>query len=153
MVWGGGCGSGVEPASYYWICWFDSPGLYVVVSLGKMLSPITAPDVLDSTTAISVWVYVWITVSRFGHKCLLNAVTVNGWYWPFHYVNHMLEMITSPMSEFSKLLSYNITKIWLVIWHVGPGTTFNHDCPPTLTWHHQIVHFWHKEHKICGQIQ
>ena len=49
MVWGGGCGSGVEPASYYWICWFDSPGLYVVVSLGKMLSPITAPDVLDST--------------------------------------------------------------------------------------------------------
>ena len=40
--------------------WFISTGLHVKVA----------------ATTISVWMYLWITVSRFGHKRLLNALNV-----------------------------------------------------------------------------
>ena len=43
IIFKGGCGSGVEPVSGGW---FDSPGLHAEVSLGKILNPKTAPDVL-----------------------------------------------------------------------------------------------------------
>ena len=53
--------------------WFDSPGPRIEVSLGK----ITAPDELVSTLHGShrhQCMSVWITVSRFGQKHLLNAL-------------------------------------------------------------------------------
>ena len=59
----GGCGSGV---------------VHVEVSLGKTLNPkllpICWPAPCMAATSISVWMYVWITVSRFGQKRLLNAL-------------------------------------------------------------------------------
>ena len=54
-----------------------SKGPHIEVSLGKMLNPKTAPYVPVGTlaaTAISVWMYVWITVSRFAEKLLINAL-------------------------------------------------------------------------------
>ena len=41
-----GVSCGAEPAS---CCWFDFPRLHVEVSLGNMLNPKTAPDVLVGT--------------------------------------------------------------------------------------------------------
>ena len=52
--------------------WFDSPGLHVKVSLGEILKPQTAPDVLVGTLHSSVYECMWITVSRFGQKLLVN---------------------------------------------------------------------------------
>ena len=52
--------------------WFDSPGLHFQVSLAKILNPKlflmcwSSPHM--AATAISVWMYVGITVSRFGQK-------------------------------------------------------------------------------------
>ena len=60
---------------------FSSPGLHVKVSLGKILNPElllmfwSAPCMV--ATAIGVWKYLWITVSCFGQKRLLNALNVN----------------------------------------------------------------------------
>ena len=54
--------------------WFSSLGLHLKVSLGKILNPTlllmcwSAPYM--TATIISVWTYVWITVSRFGQKRL-----------------------------------------------------------------------------------
>ena len=50
MLWVGdssGCGSRVEPEPF--IGRFDSPGLHVEVSLGKILNPKTAPYMLVGT--------------------------------------------------------------------------------------------------------
>ena len=59
-------------------CWFDSPGLHVEVSLGKILIPklllMCWPAPCMAATTISVWVYVWITVSIIGPKHLLSAL-------------------------------------------------------------------------------
>ena len=60
--------------------WFDSPGLHVEVSLGEILNPSLQPDVLVSTWHCSHrhWcMFVWITVSLFGQKCLLNVLEAN----------------------------------------------------------------------------
>ena len=62
-------------------CWFSCPGMHVKVSLGKIWNPkllrmcCLAPCM--AATAIIVWMYVWITVSHFGWKRLLNALNVN----------------------------------------------------------------------------
>ena len=58
--------------------WLDSPGLHAEVSLGKTLNlklllMCWSASCLAGTT-ISVWMYVWITVSCFGQKPLLNAL-------------------------------------------------------------------------------
>ena len=50
--------------------WFSSPCLHVEVSLGKILNP-NLPLMCWSAprmAAISIWMYVWITVSGFGKK-------------------------------------------------------------------------------------
>ena len=49
-------------------CWFSSLGLLVQVSLYKIMNPKTAPNVL-----VVQCVNVWVTVSCFGQKCLLNV--------------------------------------------------------------------------------
>ena len=57
-------------------CWFDSPGLHVEESLGKILNPRTAPDVLVGTLHGGhhhQCMNVWITVSCFGQKRLLDV--------------------------------------------------------------------------------
>ena len=75
------CGSGVEPESWSEGRCFDSPGLHVEASLGKILNPKlllmcwSAPCM--AATAISVWMYVWITVSSFGQRHLLSVLNVN----------------------------------------------------------------------------
>ena len=76
----GGQGSGVEPVP---CCWkvAGSPGLHDKVSLCKILNPKlllmcwSAP--CTAATAINVWMYVWITVSQFRQKCLLNALKLS----------------------------------------------------------------------------
>ena len=66
------CGTGAESGRL-----FDSPGLHVEVSFGKILNPKlllmcrSAPCV--AATTISVWMYAWITLTCFGQKHLLNA--------------------------------------------------------------------------------
>ena len=50
--------------------WFSSPCLHVEVSLGKILNP-NLPLMCWSAprmAAISIWMYIWITVSGFGKK-------------------------------------------------------------------------------------
>ena len=77
-VCGAKCGSGVDPA----YCYQKAAGS---ISLGGMSKrpwardwTQTAPHVLVSNLhGVSVWMCVWITVSRFGQKCLLNALNVN----------------------------------------------------------------------------
>ena len=75
-------------------CWFDSPGLHVVVTLGKILNPTTAPDVLvgtlhDSQHHPSMNVFtnycksIWPKASakcpkcKFKRKGLLKAVNIH----------------------------------------------------------------------------
>ena len=70
-MWGG-CGSGVEPASCFWR---SIP--QVCIDFGKDTDPWTAPDVLVGSLHGSLRhqcrMYAWITVNRFGQKCLLNV--------------------------------------------------------------------------------
>ena len=74
---------------------FDSPGLHVEVSLGKILK-IMNPKLLlmccsascISATTISLWMYVRTTVSRFGQKLLLNDLNVK-WNDPKSYLVSM----------------------------------------------------------------
>ena len=60
--------------------WFDSPCVHVQVSLSKILNPklllmcLLAPS--RAATAISVWMYAWITISHFGQMCLLNVLNI-----------------------------------------------------------------------------
>ena len=88
----GGCGSGVEPAPCYWkVQWFDSPGLHVKVSLGKILNPKlllmswSAPCI--AATSISVWMFIWITVSCFGHKHLLKVLKCKYIHYCFGFIS------------------------------------------------------------------
>ena len=85
-----GWGSGVEPASCYRKVTGSIPLVgSVEVSLGKILNSKlllmcwSAPWM--AATASSVWMYLWITVSHFGQKRLLNAlnVSVNNLNLPF----------------------------------------------------------------------
>ena len=73
-----GCGSGVEPASCYRkVAGLIFPGLHDKVSLGNILNSKLLLMCWSATcmaaTVISVWMYVWIIVSQFGRKRLLES--------------------------------------------------------------------------------
>ena len=59
-------------------CWFDSPCLHARESLDKVLNPklllMCWSALCIAATAISVWMFLWITVSGFRcPKCKINA--------------------------------------------------------------------------------
>ena len=69
-----------KPASRYREVVVRFPG-HVEVSFGKILNPklllMCWSGPCMEATAMSVWMYVWITVSHFGQERLLNALNVN----------------------------------------------------------------------------
>ena len=86
-----GCGSGVEPAS----CYQRVAGLipWSASVLGQDTEPQTVSDVLVGTlAAICVWMYVWITVSCFGKKHLLNTLNVK-------LINYLCLLLSNSMDD------------------------------------------------------
>ena len=93
--------------------WFNCTGLCVEVSLGKILNPklllmcCSAPCM--AATAISVWTYVWITVSRFGKKRPLNVnVNLSRWINKITGERKNMDFVTSDkqlilLTEFLKI--------------------------------------------------
>ena len=101
--------------------WFDSPGWHVIVSLGSTDTETqTAPDVLVSTLrgshrhqCVSA-MYAWVTVSRFGKKCLLNVLNVNvKWKYTarhlclFYHVCYILYRYMTRHENCSKMLVWS----------------------------------------------
>ena len=93
--------------------WFNCTGLCVEVSLGKILNPklllmcCSAPCM--AATAISVWTYVWITISRFGKKRPLNVnVNLSRWINKITGERKNMDFVTSDeqlilLTEFLKI--------------------------------------------------
>ena len=116
--------------------WFDSPGLHVEVSLGKILNPKLllmcwlAPCI--AATTISVWMYVWITVSLFGQKRLLKcpklymfayaSVLAYKTYTVFPKTEYLLKKFLSciPLLGDNTGLSFFKTKSWIASWTKQP---------------------------------
>ena len=94
----------VKPASCYQKVTGSIPCLHVEVSLSKILNPkllLMCWSAPCMAATISVWMYVWITVSWFGQKHLLNALNVNvnvnndrvlSWPWKHHLVAVLEQM-------------------------------------------------------------
>ena len=75
----GGCGRARGRASVLLSegRWFDSPGLHVEVSLGKILNHKLLLMCSLAPCMVAGTIRVWITVSHFGLKHLMNALNVN----------------------------------------------------------------------------
>ena len=81
-------------------CWFDSPGLHVKVSLFKILNPklllMCWSALCMAATAISVCVYVWITVSGFALKVSAKLKYIQ--LYLSSWISPVLDDITFPVS-------------------------------------------------------
>ena len=80
--------------------WFDSPDLHVKVSLGKILNPklllMCWSAACMAATAINVCMYLWIAVSRFGQKHLLNALKCKCTYECFKAPDYRILALADP---------------------------------------------------------
>ena len=105
--------------------WFTSHGLLVKVSLCKILNPklflMCWSAACMAAATISIWMYVWITLSCFGQKSLTNAMIINqsdGYYivtkdW-FDYLSLLIIIITSLLNwAHSQYLTWACN--WLMI--------------------------------------
>ena len=130
--------------------WFDSPLSVCWNVLGQDTEPRTAPDVLVGTLH-GCHCHQWITVSRFGQKCLLNVY----WFRIFGCVSAVLICDTIPVVRSHTLnltaswdtLPYTImfpkAKMWVVCCSLLPAheSQVNRDHSQRTDWAHVLTTF------------
>ena len=138
-------------------CWFDSPGLHVEVSLGKILNPKllmtcwSAPRV--AATAVSVWMYVcmryckslWTKASA---KCpkMYNGYTFKtNSFDRFKHKTYLVRLRNRSFLGFKKVNQWEVYSVWAAL---GVRTGWQKTFPITVADRSPLTHLWNCENSI-----